>query len=146
MSRRVRVHHFVVAQLAKPHQPAWRVCDLFGVSHWLDVPADTEFPYTLTRVQLFTRFYLFRARPVDFRVRVLWDDHLSGTAEEVGMFGPYTVPFTRTEAVHDRSFNLHNVRLLGVGTHTVELLRENAETWDEDDWAAIARTYFVVER
>lgn len=146
MSRRVRVHHFVVAQLAKPHQPAWRVCDLFGVSHWLDVPADTEFPYTLPRMQVFTRFYLNGAKPTEFRVRLLWDDHPSGTAEEVGMFGPFAVPFTSAESIHDRSFNLYNIRLLGVGTHTVELLRERVGTWDENEWVPIARTYFYVER
>jgi hypothetical protein len=146
MSRRVRVHQFIVTELTRPRSQSWRACDLFGVSHWVGVPEDTEFPYTVPRLQLFTRLYLDRARPTTFRVRLLWEDHPSGKAEEVGMFGPYSVPFGRAETVHDRSFNLHNIRLLGVGAHTVELLRERAATWPEDEWVPVARTYFYVER
>jgi hypothetical protein len=62
MSRRVRVHHFIVTGLARPQDPRWRACDLFRVSHWLGVPLDTEFPFTLPRIDVFVRFYL--ARPV----------------------------------------------------------------------------------
>jgi hypothetical protein len=146
MGRRVRVHQFIVTELSRPRNHTWRVSDLFGVSHWLDVPADTEFPFTLPRMQLFTRFYLTRAKPTEFRVRLLWEDHPSGKAEEVGTFGPYSVSFTRNEVVHDRSFNLHNIRLLGVGLHTVELLRERVVAWTENEWMPVAQTYFYLER
>ena len=97
-------------------------------------------------MQLFTRFYLTHAKPTDFRIRVLWEDHPSGKAADIGTFGTYSVPFARSEVVHDRSFNLHNLRLLGSGTHTIELLRERVIPWDENEWVPIARTYFFVER
>jgi hypothetical protein len=144
--RRVRVHHFVVAQLARPQDPAWRASDLFRVSHWYDVPADTEFPFTVPRIHAFARFYIKRAKPTDFGVRVLWLDHPSGIPEEIGLFGPYRVPFTRVAVARDCSFNLHNIRLQGVGIHSVELLRERVIAWTANEWLPIARTYFVVER
>lgn len=146
MSRRVRVHHFVVARVVKPQSQTWRASDLFGASHWLDVPADTEFPYTVPQLSLFTRFYLDRAKPTNFRARIWWRDHPSGIPEEVGTFGTFQVPFVPTEGVRDRSFNLHNIRLLGVGEHTIELLREKIVENDENEWLPIAWTYFYVER
>ena len=74
------VHQLVVKGLARPQDPDWRDCDLFSVSHWRNVPADTEFPFTVPRMQLFSRFYLRRAREalcVELeRERVLaWSDH-----------------------------------------------------------------------
>lgn len=146
MSRSVRVHHFVVAQIVKPQSQTWRASDLFHVSHWHDVPADTEFPYTVPRLQLFARFYLERAKPTTFRVRVVWYDHPSGVPEEIGLFGLYPVPFARNAVVHDCSFNLHNIRLQGIGRHTVELLQERVMRWSENEWVPINQTYFVVER
>jgi hypothetical protein len=146
MSRRVVVHHFVLADLARPETPAWRVWDLFRVSHWRGVPVDTEFPFTVPRMQLYTRFYLTRARPTRFSVRVFWDGHPSGLAEDLGTFGPYLVPFPTAVTVHDCSFTVHNLQLQGVGSHRVELLREQLRTWTADPWIPIYRTYFEVER
>jgi hypothetical protein len=97
-------------------------------------------------MQLFTRFFLMRAKPTNFRVRVVWEDHPSGAPEEIGVFGIFSVPFARNDIVHDCSFNLHNIRLLGVGRHTVELLRERVVFWNDDEWVPIARTFFYVER
>jgi hypothetical protein len=122
------------------------VSDLFGVSHWLDVPADTEFPYTVPRIHVFTRFYLWRAKPTDFHVRVLWLSTPGGMWQVVGYFGPFSVPFARDDTVHDRSFNLHNLRLEGVGMHRVELLRERKSGWNAGKWLRVAKTYFIVER
>lgn len=146
MSRRITVHHFVLANLVRPEQPTWRASDLFHVSHWVDVPANTEFPYTVPRLQLFARFYIEQARPTEFRIRVVWEDHPSGLPELVGDFGPYSEPFTRHPSVHDRSFTLHNLQLQGVGRYTAELLRLRASGWDAGEWRAIKETYFVVER
>jgi hypothetical protein len=89
MSRRVRVHQFILAQIAKPQTQMWRASDLFGVSHWRDVPADTEFPYTVPRMNLFTRFYLLRPRPMDFRVRIRWLDAPGHRPSVTGVFGPF---------------------------------------------------------
>ena len=144
--RRVRVHHFVVAGLARPQDPAWRVCDLFRVSHWYDLPADTEFPYVVPRIHVFARFYLWRAKPAEFRVLVSWMNTPSGNPEEIGDFGPFTIPFTRDSTARDFSFNLHNVRLRGVGLHRVELVRERTRGWNAGELVPVATTFFVVER
>jgi hypothetical protein len=146
MSRRVRVHHFVLAELARPEDPAWRVCDLFRVSHWRDVSADTEFPFTVPRMHLFTRFYLTRARPTEFRVRVSWLDVLGRVSHVVGSYGSFIVPFARDATARDWSFNLHNIRLHGTGLHRVELIRERTGGWKAGTPVRVATTYFVVER
>ena len=146
MSRRVAVHHFVVADFVRPHGPTWRTSDLLGVSHWLDVAADTEFPYTVGRIHAFARFYLLRAKPTDFRVRVSWLNAPGGVSRVIGIFGPFAVPFSRDATVRDCSFNLHNIRLQGVGVHRVDLLREGKRGWTVEKCLRVARTYFVVER
>jgi hypothetical protein len=145
--RRVSVHHFVVTEITKPQSVAWRRSDLFGVSYWVDVPQDTEFPKTLARLHLFTRFYLSRAQPTDFRVRVVWLDRVDSLDVEIGNFGPFPVSFARTSVVHDCTFNLHNIRLEGVGRHRVELLRlRSTAFWEAAEWVVIAQTHFYVER
>lgn len=147
MSRRVSVHHFLLTEVTKPHNTSWRRSDLFGVSYWVDVPEDTEFPRTLPRLQLFTRFYLNRARPTDFRVRVVWLDRPDDVEVEIGSFGPFTMPFARSATVHDCSFNLHNIPLRGTGRHRVALVRERTKAfWKSAEWVVVARTHFYVER
>lgn len=146
MSRRITVHHLMLANLVRPETNTWRASDLFHVGYWVDVPADTEFPHTVPRMQLFARFYLTNARPTDFRIRVVWEDHPSGVPELLDDFGPYPEAFTRHPNVHDRSFTLHNLQLHGVGRHTIELLRQRTSGWDAGEWKAIKETHFVVER
>ena len=146
MSRRVRVHQFVVTELTRPRSPSWRACDLFGASHWLDVPADTEFPYTVPRMSLFTRFYLDTARPTEFFVRVRWLQPTDRVARVVGVFGPFLVPFAPDASACDCSFNLNNIQLQGVGLHRVDLLRVVRLRLEGRKRVRIATTYFVVER
>jgi hypothetical protein len=146
MSRRVTVHHFVVAGLARPQDPNWRACDLFSVSHWRDVPADTEFPFRVPRMDVFARFYLTRARPTEFRIRVVWLHPPDDLPRVLGYFGPFVVPFARDASARDCSFNLHNLRLQGVGVHRVELLRERTRGFKTGQVVRVAKTYFVVER
>lgn len=97
-------------------------------------------------MNLLARFYLEQARPTDFRIRVVWEDHPSGLPDLVGDFGPYPELFTRHPSVHDRSFTLHNLQLQGVGRHTVVLLRLRTSGWDAGEWSVIKETHFVVER
>jgi hypothetical protein len=135
-----------VTEVAKPHSQTWRRSDLFGVSFWIDVPEDTEFPKTHARVQVFTRFYLRGAKPAEFRVRVIWLDRPDGVAVVIGQFGPFVTPFARDMVVYDCSFNLHNIRLEGIGRHRVELLRERNVPWKPLGRVVVARTHFFVER
>jgi hypothetical protein len=146
MSRQVRVHHFVLADVVRPQSQSWRAADLFGASHWVDVPEDTELPYTVTRLNAFTRFYLEQAGPTDFRIRVRWIDAPGKNPRVVGNFGPFTVPFAPDVGVCDWSFNLQYLRLQGVGLHRVDLICERPDGWDAGNPVRMATTYFVVER
>jgi hypothetical protein len=97
-------------------------------------------------MDLFTRFYLQRAKPTEFFVQVWWMDHPSGDEEMIGRFGPFQVNFRPDIVVKDCAFHLRNVRLMGVGLHRIELVREVKQGWRKGDMVAIARTHFTVER
>ena len=97
-------------------------------------------------MQIFAQFYLSRARPTEFRVRVWWLDRPSSEPELIGDYGPYLVPFTPDVTARDYSFNLHNIQLQGMGLHRVELVREKPSGWNAGKWIRVVRTYFFVER
>ncbi|WP_439628396.1 hypothetical protein [Gemmata sp.] len=145
MSRRVSVHHFV-ANLTTRQYGSHPTSDLLGVDYWHDVPADAEFPRTIGRLDLFTRFYLDRARPVEFMVQIRWNDHPSGTPVLVGSYGPFRVAFPSTASVRDVAFRLHMVRVQGAGRHSIELFRERTRGWQAGELVSVARTDFYVER
>ncbi len=147
MSRRVTVHHFVANLTTRTHGPGQRSSDLLDVNYWREVPGDTEFPRVFGRLDLFTRFYLNRANPVDYYVRVWWEDTQRPRHELVGQFGPFPTPFRTDELVRDRVFRLHNVQLRGVGRYAVRLVRPRpASVWRRGQWAVVAETHFCVER
>lgn len=145
MSRRVRVHHFV-ANLTTRQYGSHPTSDLLGVDYWHEVPADTEFPRTIGRIDLFTRFYLVHARPVKFTVKIWWNDHPSGTPEPTGSYGPFLVNFHPGTWVQDAALHLHMVRVQGAGRHSIELLRKRRRGWQAGELASVARTDFYVER
>lgn len=146
MSLRVWVHQFVLTELTRPRSQTWRACDLFGASHWVDAPADTEFPYRVARMNLFTRFYLDNAKPTEFFVRVRWLQPPDRVARIVGTFGPFVLPFASDAAVRDCSFSLNNIQLQGVGLHRIDLLRVIRLRRKGRKRLRIATTYFAVER
>lgn len=146
MSRRVSVHHFVANNTTRRYGPGNRTSDLLGVDYQQDVPADAEFPRMLARMDLFTRFYLDRAKPADFFVRVWWNDHPGGEAELVGSHGPFHVDFRAGVPVHDAVFRINMMQLQGTGRHTVQLLRERKRGWRAGELVSIAMTHFFVER
>jgi hypothetical protein len=117
-----------------------------GVDYRFDVPSDTEFPRFFPRIDLFARFYLSRAAPVDFSVRVKWLDAPAGFRNPTRYYGPFPVPFQRTDHVIDHSFRLVNVRIEGVGRYEVLLVRQRASGWKAGSWMKCAETHFFVER
>lgn len=147
MSRRVSVHHFVLTKLSRRHSPAQTAWDLLDVDYWRQVPGDTEFPRVYGQLDLFTRFYLDCAQPVEFRVHVWWEDHPGRQRRRIGQFGPFNVVFQSGEFVRDYAFRLHNVQFQGIGRHTVRLLRKRrGELASAGRWAVVAETHFTVER
>ncbi len=145
MGRRVSVHHFV-ANLTTTQSGPHPTSNLLGVDYWYDVPPDAEFPRTIGRMDLFTRFYLLRAKPVEFFIRVLWLDAPQRSRSEIGRFGPYTVGFKFDETVHDHVFKVFNIRLQGAGRHTIRLLRMQNGGWRGPRLGKMSETHFYVER
>jgi len=145
MSQKVSVHHFIANLTTRQYGPH-PTSDLLGVDYIHDVPADTEFPRTLARVDLFTRFYLNGAKPTEFFVRVLWLDSPTPKLRRIGRYGPNLVSFQPNEAVHDHVFKVVNLRLAGAGRHRVLLLRKRTANWRGKRLAIIAQTHFTVER
>jgi hypothetical protein len=97
--KRVSVHHFVASSITR--QYGTHTSDLLGVDYWYEVPPDTEFPRTIVRMDLFTRFYLQRAKPTEFFIQIWWMDHPSGDEEKIGIFGPFQVNFKPNIIVKD---------------------------------------------
>jgi hypothetical protein len=142
----VSVHHFVANLTTRRYGPGQRTSDLLVVDYWHDVPPDTEFPHSIARMDLFTRFYLDQARPAVFRVQVTWLDHPGGAPEVIGDYGPFPVDFRSDESVRDVAFRLPMIQLQGAGRHSVELLRVFTSGWRAGESVSIAVTHFFVER
>jgi len=142
----VSVHHFVASLTTRRYDTGQRTSDLLGVNYWREVPADAEFPRTLNRLDLFARFYLFDAKPVEFIVQLVWNDHPSRESKVIGDYGPFRVGFRRDDAVRDAVFHLPMIRLQGAGLHSIELLRERKRGWQTGELVTIAKTHFLVER
>jgi hypothetical protein len=143
--RRVMVHHCVMNTTTRQYGPR-RMSDLLGVNYWHHVPPDTEFPYDLGRVDLFTRFYVTGASPTEFFVRVWWLDAPRGKPELAGHFGPFRVDFRPDESVRDHPFRIYNVRVNGVGRHAIRLLRRRPGGWRAGRLAVQFETHFSVVR
>lgn len=148
MSRRVTVHHFVANKVTRQHGPGSSARDLLDVDYWRSVPGDTEFPKVFGRLDVFTRFYLSRAKPTDFLVKVWWEDNPRRRRELVGEYGPFRVPFQPGDLVLDRVFRLYNLEFRGTGRHTIRLIRDRAANRSplSRRWVTIAQTHFTVER
>jgi hypothetical protein len=145
MSRSVAVHHFV-ANLTTRQYGSHPTSDLLGVDYTYDVPADTEFPRRLARIDLFTRFYLDRAGPTDFYVLVRWTDSPDDQRRRVGRYGPYTVAFRPTDVVRDQVFRVQNIQLPGIGRYEILLLRRRSPDWKGRKYGILKQTHFLVER
>ena len=145
MSRRVSVHHFV-ANATTMQSGAHPTSNLLGVDYWYDVPADTEFPRRIGRMDLFTRFYLRRTTPVAFFFWVVWRDTPTGKPRVLGRYGPELVRFRLDETVRDHVFEVMNLQLRGTGRHQVLLLRQRPPGWQGRKFVKVAETHFMVRR
>lgn len=144
MSRRVAVHHFVANLTTRQYGPH-PTSDLLGVDYIHAVPADTEFPRLIPRVDLFTRFYLRDAKPTTFLIRVNWREAPASQQPCRRKYGPFTLPFQPTEIVRDYAFRLTSVRLDGVGWYDVVLYRRRSDSRGRY-WQKLAETHWYVER
>ena len=144
MSRRIAVHHFV-ANLTTRQYGSHPTSDLLGVDYVHEVPADTEFPRWLPRVDLFTRFYLSGAKPTEFLIRVVWRSAPDSRQPCYRHYGPFIVAFLPTEVVRDHAFRLVNIRLDGVGWYDVILYRRRNDRVRGRVWRKLVETHWYVE-
>jgi hypothetical protein len=86
MKRRIAVHDFVANLTTRQYGPH-PTSDLLAVDYIHEVPPDTEFPRWLPRMDVFTRFYLTRARPVEFVIQIRWSTHRTRGATTIGSMG-----------------------------------------------------------
>lgn len=87
---------------------------LIGVDYVHQLPADTEFPRTVRKLDVFTRFFVYGGGPETVRVEVWWLSP-DGTDRQLIHGYNHEVPFDPTESVRDWVFRLTNVRLPGEG-------------------------------
>lgn len=113
---RLRVQHCVVNMTTRQYGPN-PTSDLLGVDYFHTVPADTEFPRTLSKLELFVRFFGNDGISGSVRVTVsrLAPD---GTDRELVYRRSFdvTVAGVSGQVVLDRGFKLVNVLVPGEGT------------------------------
>ncbi len=145
----IQVQHWALTTLIRSHGSR-EVFDLYEVSYELTVPADTEFPRTVPRVDMFLRVFATDAGLTRLRVGEYDDPRHVLALPDPG------------EVVHSRSFRMPNVSLGGVGSHAVALFARpladapddtipwnpNATPWDPDEpgWEFAAVEFFYVVR
>ena len=76
---RVSVQHLVLNRLTRRYGHRL-TSDLLGVEYVLEVPADTEFPKSVTQFDVFVRMVVKKTSTVRARLRVRWLDPPVGKA------------------------------------------------------------------
>lgn len=129
-SHSIEVQHAVLSTLARQHG-THPVFDLLEVRYDVVVPADTEFPRTIPKFDLYLRMVARDAGPTRLRIRVrrrlpqgLW--------ERVNDFVPtrrFLFPRAGT-VVHSQPIRLPNVKLTGTGLYAINTyFRTPGEPW-----------------
>lgn len=144
---RVRVQHCIVNATTRQYGPN-PTSDLLGVDYFHTVPADTEFPLTLGKLELFVRF--FGSNGIAGRVRVtvsrLYSD---GSDRQLVYRRAFNIstPGVTGGVVLDRGFKLINVLIPGEGTYAVRVMRGGRRSWEaKRRWRVLATEYFLISR
>jgi hypothetical protein len=143
---RVRVQHCIVNATTRQYGPN-PTSDLLGVDYFRTVPADTEFPKSLGKLELFVRF--IGDNGVTGRVRItITRLSASGGDRELVYRNRFdiSIPGISGRVVHDRSFKLINVLVPGEGTYAVRVLRGGRPWEAKRGWRVLAVEYFHIAR
>jgi hypothetical protein len=119
---RLRVQHWVAcleAQVVPPAGPN-NFYNLLRVGYVHTAPADTEFPWSLPRMDMFARF-IHGTGFAEFEVRVDWLDAPEGQ-REMQTYGPFRVAFRPAEPTRDTIFRCAGVPIDGPGRYLFSLL------------------------
>lgn len=144
---RLRVQHCVVNATTRQYGPN-PTSDLLGVDHFRTVPADTEFPRTLGKLELFVRFY--GSDGITGRVRItvsyLWPDGSDRELVYRNLFN-IAVPNLSGAVIMDRGFKLVNVLIPGEGSYAVRVMRAVRRPWEAKiGWRVLAADYIQIAR
>ena len=144
---RLRVQHCVVNQTTRQYGTN-PTSDLLGVDYIYSVPADTEFPDLIGKLELFVRF--FDDKPISGNV-LITVVQLDPNGFDRSMI--YNKPFALAPRTKppleflDRSFKLMNVRLPAEGLYAIRVSRcTKAEPWQGKRWRVLATEYVFVQR
>ena len=144
---RLRVRHCVVNRTTRQYGPN-PTSDLLGVEYFHTVPADTEFPRALGKLELFVRF--FGTDGVAGRVRITVSLlNPDGTDRELVYRKVFDLPTSavRGSVVLDRGFKLLNVLVTGEGTYTVRVARRVRRRWaSRPVWRVLGVDFLSVRR
>ncbi len=144
---RLHVQHCVVNMTTRQYG-THPTSDLLGVDYFHTVPADTEFPRTLGKLELFVRF--FGTDGVAGRVRVTVS-HLKpgGTDRELVYSKLFDLATSnvRGSVVLDKGFKLINMLIPGEGTYAVRVTRRVRHSWEaRPRWRVLAIDYLYIVR
>lgn len=143
----LRVQHCIVNLTTRQYGPH-PTSDLLGVDYFHTVPADTEFPRTLAKLELFVRF--FGTGGVTGRVRVTVSYlNPDGTDRQLVYRKRFDLPATVMPGlvIMDRGFKLINVLVPGEGTYAVRVMRRVRRPWEaRPGWRVLAADYIDIAR
>jgi hypothetical protein len=144
---RLRVQHCVVNMTTRQYGPN-PTSDLLGVDYFHTVPADTEFPRTLGKLELFVRFFGFDGVAGHVRVTVSRLNPDGSDRELVyRKVFDISVPGVSGPVVLDRGFKPINVLAPGEGTYAVRVARRVRRLWEEKRrWRTSATDYIRILR
>lgn len=121
MARRLRVQHWVACLEARVEPPVGpqNFYNLLRVGYTYTGAADTEFPWSVRRMDMFARF-VRGVGVAEFEIRLVWEDAPEGP-REVENFGPWRIRFRPGDPTRDNVFRLLNVPIDGPGRYQLEL-------------------------
>ena len=144
---RLRAQHCVVNMTTRQYG-SHPTSDLLGVDYFHTVPADTEFPRTLGKLELFVRF--FADNGIAGRVRVTVSRlHPNGTSRELVYRKRFDLAASNVggSVVLDKGFKLINVLIPGEGTYVVRVTRRGRRSWEtRARWRILAVDYLYIVR
>jgi hypothetical protein len=122
---KIQVQHWMACLEAAVEPPASpnNLYNLSRVGYVYAAAADTEFPWAMSRLDMFARFFtqFRRMTTVEFEIRVGWVDAPNGL-RIVETYGPFRVAFQAQVSVRDYAFQLRNVPIEGKGRYRIRLV------------------------
>lgn len=142
---RLTVQHCVVNTTTRQYG-SHPTSDLLGVDYFFTVPADTEFPKPLGKLELFVRFFGTDLPPSRVLVTMT---HTTAPDGRVVFRKRYPVTTVRQPGlvVLDRAYKLLNITLPAAGVYVIRVLRRVRRPWElKPEWRVLATEYIAVVR